>query len=70
MPAPTNREEAIALLVATRYTVSGMLAVARAFPLPGEAEETLAMIERVPSVREYYDGAQDWLDVWGVEPQF
>lgn len=43
---PTNREEAVEEIIRTGCTISAMLAVAEAFPLPGEPEVTARALER------------------------
>lgn len=46
-PKPTNRAEAVAEIIETGCTIPAMLAVAEAFPLPGEREVTARMLEQL-----------------------
>lgn len=47
---PTNRAEAVAEIIETGVTITAMLAVAEAFPLPGEKAMTDEWLERLAEV--------------------
>lgn len=67
---PRTRQEAVNEIVQTGFTVPAMLAVAIAFPLPGEIEEMEAFLRKMD---EALDGtgtrwrakAEQYLVVWG-----
>lgn len=70
---PTTRMEAVAEIITTGGTISALLAVAAAFPLPGETEETNAMLARLrehdPQWHDDLIRERDkYLASWGKEP--
>lgn len=61
---PTSRQEAADEILKTGFTVSAMLAVCLAFPLPTELEEIVAMHERA-NLSYWLEEACVYLSAWG-----
>lgn len=64
--SPTCRQEAVDEIMRSGFTTSAVLAVAMAFPLPGEVEETVAFSRDRGGILDYYfENACFYLEAWG-----